>query len=162
MTAEHEDTVTYGRERAHDLWDEVMPLGELHRQEIAHWKDMPLSPDIETYNGAEDLGMLRVYVARAGPALVGYAYFIVRRHLHYDAILANEDALFVHPDWRKGKVGYNLMRFAERDLRVEWSRRELLIAHHVKASTPHVAELLERMNYELVDLIYVRRFPQEG
>ena len=154
--------ITYGRERIQDLWDEAMPLYELHRQEIAHWKDMPLSPDIETYNSAEDLNMLRIFTARADSALIGYAYFVVRRHLHYDAILANEDVLFVHPDWRKGRVGYNLLRFAEQSLRDEWRDKQLLISHHVKAASAEVAKLLERMDYELMDLIYVRRFSPEG
>lgn len=47
-----------------ELWAEAMPLLVAHKQEIAHYHDIPLEPDVALYAGNEAAGILRCYTAR--------------------------------------------------------------------------------------------------
>jgi hypothetical protein len=56
--------IYFQRERSVDLWPEITPLLEQHWQEIAHYKDIPLDPDVERYNAMDEQGLLRCFTAR--------------------------------------------------------------------------------------------------
>src|SRR5690349_2940560 len=56
-----------------DHWNEVA----LHKSHI------PLAPNWSAYKHLEDAGVLRIFTAREDGALVGYAVFLVQKHLHY-------------------------------------------------------------------------------
>lgn len=149
--------IYYQREVARGLWAEGQALGEMHRDEISHWKDLAVSPDTATYEAADAAGMLRCFTVRDSGRLVGYICFILRRHLHYDIKHAHQDVLFLHPDYRRNSTGRRLIRFAEERLTQELaSGEELLITQHVKAAG-HVGLLLERMGYPLVDHVHAKR-----
>jgi GNAT superfamily N-acetyltransferase len=143
----------FQRERAHEIFQEVMPLLELHYKEIAHFKDIKLNPDFESYEKLERLGSLRTYTARDQQSrLVGYAVFFIRHNIHYkESLQAVQDIIFVHPEQR----GFG-RRF------IEWCDAELAkekveaVYHHVKAAH-NFGPMLERLGYQLVDLIYARR-----
>lgn len=123
-----------------------------HWSEIAHYPDIPLAPDWETYCKAEAIGALRVYVARAESAPVGYAIFFVRPHLHYKtSIQAQQDVLFVAKEHRG--FGAKFLQWCDEQLRAEGVQ---VILHHVKAAHDF-GPLLKRLGYELVDLVYARR-----
>lgn len=145
---------SYQRERSHDLWAEITPLLEVHHREIAHYPDIPLDPDVERYNAAEDAGMLRCYTARVGERLVGYATFFLNNNLHYKSSLqAAQDVIFVLPEYRCGRIGISLIKYCDAALRAEGVQATY---QHVKAAH-NFGPLLERMGYELVDLIYAKR-----
>ena len=144
----------YQAELVSDLWEEVMPLLETHWREIAHYQDIALKPDIETYARLQAAGQLRCYTARDSGRLIGYVVFFVRPSLHYvTSLQAHQDVLFVALDYRKGMVGVRLIRFAEQRLKAEAVQ---VIYHHAKR-TNKVGELLTRLGYELVDEIYAKR-----
>ena len=74
----------FQRQKAQDVFKEMIPLLEAHWQEIAHYKDIPLDPDFDAYFRAEDAGMLRVFTARdENDVLIGYAVFLIRFNIHY-------------------------------------------------------------------------------
>jgi hypothetical protein len=140
------------------LWDEALPLLNAHWREITHYADIPLDPDIETYNKMEAIGALRCFTARDQGRLVGYAVFFIRHNLHYRSSLqAMQDVLFVLPEYR-GMLGIKLIRESERLLT---SAGAQVLYHHVKR-TNKVGELLVRMGYELIDEIYGKRLDQEA
>ena len=147
----------YQREQVSDLWDEAAPLLEAHWREIAHYQDIPLSPNVTAYRKLEDLGQVRCYTVRAGVnggKLAGYVVFFVCRNPHYSTSLqASQDVLFVAPEYRQGMAGVRLIRHAEECLRAEGVQ---VIYHHVKR-TNRVGELLERLGYEQVEHIYAKR-----
>jgi len=150
----------YQRESVVTLWDEVLPLLHTHWDEIAHFKDIPLDPDIEGYNHLEELGMLRCYTARIDGVLVGYAAFIVRHHPHYMGTLqAQEDVIFLMQEHRKGRVGLGLVMYCDNQLFGEGVQ---IVGHHAKADHPALSTILKRSGYELVDLIWLKRAPQDG
>jgi hypothetical protein len=82
------------------------PTSRTHWREITHYADIPLDPDIDTYNTMEVIGALRCFTAREQGRLVGYAVFFIRHNLHYRSSLqAMQDVLFVLPEHR-GRVGH--------------------------------------------------------
>lgn len=148
----------YAQEKYDDVIDEIKPLLELHYNEIAKYKDIPLEPDWSCYKAMESLGVLKIFTCRACTEelgkgeLVGYGIYFVKKHLHYtSALIANQDILFLRKDHR-GKG----MRF------INWCDEQLkamgvtMTIQHVKA-THNFGPMLERLNYELMDLIYTRR-----
>jgi GNAT superfamily N-acetyltransferase len=148
-------TILFQRERAHALWAEITPLLEKHWQEIAHFKDVPLEPDVERYNAMEDAGLLRCYTARVDGVLVGYAVFFAGSlNMHYKSCtVANNDVVFLHPDYRRGRLGLQLVDFCESRLREEVQ----VVYWHVKAAHPALGKILARRGYKMVDEIYAKR-----
>ena len=146
---------TYQRERAQDLWPEIMPLLLAHKEEIAHYPDIALEPDIQAYNGIEDSGLLRCYTARRVERLIGYAVYFVRTSLHaQDSLQALMDVLYVRPDARRGGVGVGLIQFCEAALKAEGVQ---VIFPHLHVSHPETIALFERLGYERVDVILGKR-----
>lgn len=151
--------ITYQRERAHELWNEIPPLLKDHWQEIAAFKDIPLNPNVESYCSLEDAGMLRCYTVRNNAELIGYSIFVVNFNPHYqDSLQANEDVIFVHPGHRKGRVGLMLIRYCEQELKKEGVQ---VLYHHAKAAHPKLGSILERCGYQLMDKIYAKRLDLE-
>lgn len=159
--------LTFQRERAHDLWDTIMPLLQEHKDEIAHYPDILLNPDQPAYEQAEEHGLLRCYVARLNGDLVGYGIFFVKRNMHYrDSLQAVQDVLFVTQAHRHGRVGLKLIQYATEQLRAEQIQVEY---QHTKANAQirealkalkgrtDIGKLMESLGYELIDLIYGKR-----
>lgn len=145
---------SFQRESARALWPEIMPLLQTHWREIAHYQDIPLDPDVDQYNAADDAGMLRCFTARVDGVLVGYAIYFVRSNMHYrSSKQAVQDVLFLLPEYRKSRIGIELIKHCDEQLRGEGVQA---VYQHVKQSH-NFGPLLERLGYELVDLIYARR-----
>ena len=132
----------------------VEALLERHWREIAHYQDIELNVDWSVYEQAEALGKLRIFTARVDDELVGYAVFFVNHNPHYkDSLQAVQDILFLAPEHRKGRIGFGLLAFADMQLAGEGVQATY---HHSKAAH-NIGPLLERMGYELVDVIYAKR-----
>jgi hypothetical protein len=152
--------VTFQAEHLRDVWEELLPLLATHYEEVAHYQDIPLSVERAAYEGMADLGILKVYTARAEGELIGYGVFIVKRSPHYNTSLqAVQDVVFVAPEYRHGAIGTNLLIFCDVELRKLGVQ---VVYHHVKVK-PHLdfGPLLERNGYELIDKIYGKRLDQE-
>jgi len=143
---------TFQAERAQDCFQEAMPLLQAHWQEIAHFKDIPLDPHFEAYKAFEDLGLIRCYTSRIGKELVGYAVYFVRKNMHYqNSVQALQDILFILPEHRG--FGARFILWCDQQLKAEGVQA---VYHHVKAEH-NFGPMLERLGYELVDLIYAKR-----
>lgn len=148
----------FQRERAQDVFDEIMPLAQKHWEEISHYKDIPLEPDKEMYFKIEDTGSLRVYTCRDDDnSLIGYAVFFLKHNLHYkSSFQAAQDLIFVHPD-RRG-CGRPFIKWIEETLKAEGVQ---IIYQHLKLATPHTIEFFKKIGYEPVDLIVAKRLDLE-
>lgn len=140
------------------LYDELKPLLEKHFHEIAHYQDIPLDPAIEQYLSIEKMGALRVFTCREfvdyEETLIGYAVFFVRPNLHYkNSLQASQDILFIHHAFRHAGFGAKFLSYCDGELKKEGVQ---VVYHHVKQAH-NFGPLLERLGYELVDLIYGRR-----
>ena len=147
-------TTTFQRERAHNVYDEMMPLLHAHYDEIAHYKDIPLDPDRQAYEHAEDAGFLRVFTARRDGVLIGYSIYFVRFNIHYkSSFQAVQDILFLLPQYRHSRVGLRLISYCDEELKAE---KVQVVYHHVKQEH-NFGPLLEHLGYKLIDLIYGKR-----
>lgn len=143
------------RERAHDLWDEIDELIKDHYHEIAHYQDIPLSPDREKYEKAEDNNRFRIYTVRREGKLVGYAAFFIGYSIHYStSFQAVQDVLFITPSERRGSLGMRLIKYTEEELKKDGVE---VIYQHVKEGHPALQCLLERRGYKAVDTILCKR-----
>ena len=137
-----------------ELYGEMWPILDAHYKEIAHYQDIPLSPDTIYYDTAQKIGILRVYTVREGSKLVGYSVFSVSKNPHYSTSLqAKQDILFLSKELRGGMNGFKFIKWCDEELEKEGVQ---VVYHHVKKSH-NFGPVLERMGYELVDLIYGRR-----
>lgn len=151
--------ITYQREKASDVLEEIQPLIHEHWLEITHYPDILLDPDYERYAQAENSGALRIYTVRDG-VLIGYGIFFVNTNAHYKASLqAVQDILFLLPEWRGSTVGFRLVKFCEEQLRGEGVQ---VVYHHVKNAHPMLGSLLAHQGYEPVETIYAKRLDHHG
>lgn len=148
----------YGREAFADFWPEAEPLVREHYHEVAHYQDIPLEVDVESYIETDEVGLLRVFTAREldGGALVGYVIYLVGPNLHYkNSKQAKQDALFVHPRARTTNVGSKLVKFSELSLAHDGVQ---VVYQHTKV-TPELdlRPFYEHLGYELIDHVYGKR-----
>ena len=133
-----------------DVKEECGDLIAAHWVEIAVWPDIPLDTDWSGYENLEKAGMLVIYTVRNETnQLVGYAVFFMRKHLHYKGhSWAANDIIWVHPDYRDGKIGANLVQFWEQDLQA----RGIHVVHvNVKVAHPALGLVLRREKYKTVE-----------
>lgn len=146
--------LTYARESLRDIKDEVAPLLDAHWREIALDQDtVNLDPLWESYEVIENVGAFVCVTARDDGLLVGYAAYIVARHLHYQQmVVAENDVFFLHPGYRKGLAGPKMFKAAEKilaDLGVHKIVNKVKLHHDVGA-------VFERMGYRPIERIYVK------
>lgn len=148
------EPVRFNRERVADAIGEVDALMRAHWDEVGFYRDLPIDPDFAKYALLERQGTLRLYTARMGIVLVGYATYLIGTALHYrNVITAQQATLFLHPSYRRGSTGLKFIAYTERMLAAEGVQ---VIAQHVKLARDFGA-LLERRGYALQDLIYTKR-----
>ena len=123
-----------------------------HNAEINLFDDK-LEINFKSYMDAEERGSLKIFTARAREELVGYAAFSIYRHPHHARIIhANQDVLYVKPEYRG--IGGTLIDYA--DLQLKHS--DVKVVHH---SVPKVSKdfgiILKRKGYRELETIYARR-----
>ncbi|MDA8231569.1 MAG: GNAT family N-acetyltransferase [Magnetospirillum sp.] len=133
----------------------MTPLVARHWREVALDRDrVPLAPDWEKYRLLDRTGALNITTARHDGRMVGYACYIVSRHLHYrDLMVAESDAFFLAPEHRRGPEGVRLLRAAEQNVIAAGAQR---IVTRVKVD-PDFGPLLRRMGYQPIEAVYSKR-----
>lgn len=147
--------VFFAREKySKELVDEMLPLWKEHYDEIALYKDIPLSPDLKVYGAAEFADILRIFTARQEGKLIGYEVFLVHNHPHYSTCRsANQDILFLSKDLRRGFMGYRFIKWADEMLKEDGVQ---VVFQHVKVSHDF-SPLLKRLGYVEHDILYSKR-----
>lgn len=100
------------------LIEELKPLLLEHWEEIAMYKDkIAFKPDYESYIAMEKVGAVQAVTVRDDYKLIGYYISFIYIHPHYkDNKMAQNDVLFIHPDYRGGTAAYRMFKFAEKEL----------------------------------------------
>lgn len=143
----------FKREEFRLVYEEMRPLLEKHWEEIAHYKDIPLNVDEESYNNLDRMQAIRIFTSRdVEGVLCGYAVFFVKHNIHYkDSIQAVQDVIFIHPE--KRGFGRDFIAWCDNQLKAEGVQA---VYHHIKQAK-NWGPMLEKQGYELVDLIYAKR-----
>ncbi|MBV8666745.1 MAG: GNAT family N-acetyltransferase [Burkholderiaceae bacterium] len=137
--------ISFQREIVYDFMGDCQELLKLHYQELTRNKEVvSLNPIWEKYAALEKAGLIALFTARDDGQLVGYSAFIVQPHLHYaETLIAQNDVLFLHPDYRKGMTGIKLIKYSERELKTQGVRK---IVWHAKMDTVF-RKILNRLGY---------------
>jgi hypothetical protein len=136
------------------LIEEMLPLWRDHYEELALYKDFPLSPTLYVYENASMRSILRIYTAREEDRLVGYQVFFVHAHPHFSgAMEAIQDLLFLSQDMRKGFTGYRFLKWCDEQLTSDGVN---LIFQHVNKDHDY-GPLLRRLGYVAHDILYSKR-----
>lgn len=149
----------FGLEKAREFIPINLPLFQLHWGEVGHYRDIPLDVDVEMYCKIEDADCLRIYSAREDDGtVIGYAFYLLKHNIHYKTSLqANQDIIFIHPE--KRGFGKSFIDWCDGELRKQGVQ---VVYQHVKNKKElNFGPLLEKLNYELVDLVYARRLDKE-
>jgi hypothetical protein len=139
-----------------DLINELIPLLVEHNKEVGDTST--IEPNIEMFLGLEAAGHLRCFTARIDSTdeLVGYNVYFVQNSLHKKTSLqALQDVIFI----RKGHRGFGLQFISWCDEQLRYDRVNVIYGH-VKAAHDF-GPMLEKLGYELVDLIYKRELQYE-
>lgn len=143
----------FAEENYTDMVSEIIPLISKHYVEIAHYQDIRLKPDFDTYQKLSDAGILKVFTARKEKKLIGYAFFFVKTNMHYsESLQALQDILFVDKEYR-GTTGARLIKFCDEELKKKGVQ---VVYHHVKKAH-NFGRMLERLGYEEIDIVYGKR-----
>lgn len=149
-------TLTFQKERLQDIYDEILPILKEHYTEIASYLDIKFEPNIEEYYKLEDMGFFIVYTAREDNELIGYNAFFIKNNMHYKSCkVASEDVIYIRKD--KRGFGKHFIKWCDEQLK---SIGVHVVTHHIKFKHDW-SEILERMNYDKIDMILMKRLDKE-
>ena len=133
--------------------DEFEKLFPEHYEELCVTKEFPYEPDYPAYKRMAEAGMLRCITCRNDEQLIGYIIFIIGPHLHYKScITASEDLYFVKKEFRKGRVGIMLFKYAEKVLKERGVHRIIM---HTKVHLDN-SRLFEYLEYKMTDKVFTK------
>ena len=145
--------IEYRLEKLADIFDELQPLIKLQFEELERplTPDHDLDPDWERYYYIEKLNLLKVITCREKGKLIGYAFFTVGGHLHSrHCLTAYEDVYFLKKEYRKGRIGIQLFKYAEEYMKSIGVNR---IFYTTKVHSDN-SRLFEYLGYTLIEKVY--------
>ncbi len=130
----------------------LLPLLHAHRDELATAKHlMQLAPNVDAYRALENTQSLLALVAYRGEEVIGYSISFIGPHLHYSGLrYAQNDALYVAPAHRGGRLGLNLIRKTEALAKARGAR---MMLWHAKLDTT-LEKLMPRLGYGVQDIVF--------
>ena len=145
--------ITYKAVNPFEFLKQLESIFPDHYDELCVTKDFPLAPDYDAYRRLANAGMLRCITVRADEEVIGYAIFIVQPHLHYMTCkTAFEDIYYIRPDFRKGRVGIRLFKYAEDVLKGIGVNRIIM---HTKIHMDN-SKLFEYLGYKWTDKLFTK------
>lgn len=134
-------------------WDEYEPLMRFHYAEIDGFSvHRNLNINKDAYDQYAMAGMLRTIAVRSeDDRLIGYLIALVSVSLHcMDVKQARVDAVYLSPEARRGMIGYNLIKVADKFL-AGLGVNEI---HHSVPVVRDFGAILERLGYSKAETIY--------
>lgn len=145
-------TVCYAREKMADILPELKIITARACAEVGQG-DMVFNADWDMYLEQELTGKVFVLTARIDALLIGYNIMLLHTHPHYkDARVAQNDAIFIAPEYRRGKIGIGLIKYFEAAMRSCGFDK---IYYHAKPFNGF-GKLLEKMGYPVAEIIHAK------
>jgi GNAT superfamily N-acetyltransferase len=124
-----------------------------------HWEELALNktkiylnPDVEKYVALQQTNCMFNIVVYKDDVVVGYSVIFLTPHMHYqDHKYANVDVMYVHPEYRQSTIGARLLVATEQ---LAKDNGASVILHHAKPYVPMIIKPLEKLNYQLYELMY--------
>jgi hypothetical protein len=149
--------VSYQVEKLKDVIEELKPFAPLHWGELGLTKDdVPLDMDWDRYLDLESDDRLHLVVVRMDGHVIGYQFTFVGGHFHYKSTLHGiVDLYYLLPQFRKGKVGIDMFKYAESELK---KVGVVKVITGCKACIPGLdhSKLFEHLGYTLSDYQFIK------
>lgn len=147
--------ITYQQEPLCKVLVEIKDLIALDHVEVgAVNEEYTLEIDSTIYQILEDKDRLKVFTARFQGKLVGYFSVVIAPDLHYKGkLVAINDVIFLHPDYRKGTAGVKLFKFVEKCLK-EDGFKQLQVTYTERFD---ISSLLLRLGYSKIETKFEKR-----
>lgn len=112
------------------------------------------SPDWNFYMAEQKAGRFLLLVARNDTGdVAGYVTMFVRRHPHYDTIIANNDLTYLMPQYRSMGNGKAMIKEAER---IATEMGASLFFWRTKKGKSEHGYIFESLGHELTELVYTK------
>ena len=146
--------ITYQVESFTKCLSELKGLFDEHYQEIGNDPNsVELNPDYDAYSLLEENNSLHLVTVRSEGLLVGYYLSVISPMLHFKHIInAYNDAIFVKKEYRKGTVGYKLIK---KSLKLLEDMGVNCVTLHTKTKQPF-DKLCEKLGMTCVERNYVK------
>ncbi|MDX1557110.1 MAG: GNAT family N-acetyltransferase [Xanthomonadales bacterium] len=146
--------VTYQIEKWSAVYPEMRELWDAYWDEVRGDQEAKkLQPRRDLYEWYEERDTLLIVTARdvESGRLVGFHMTMVAGHHHHANILCGfVDAWYVVPAYRRGMVGYSLLKVAERHLRGQGVQRLYAGA----SMRVNVGPLFKRLGWAATEMLY--------
>jgi GNAT superfamily N-acetyltransferase len=150
---------TFGIEKITEVRDEIIPLNDLHWQEVEGNFLTRMTKDVsyDRYGEYEKKGQFVLFTAR-DPSLCGYLMCFVHRNFHSNKdLVGREDAMFVHADHRGSGVGSALLDFVEDTLQKMGCSCLILSSRH-HAGGADLTSFLTRRGFKPSAVVFMKEF----
>lgn len=92
-----------------EIYPLIEPLFQAHHDEMSAHQDAKVEPNVALYRAAAAQGRLLCLVAWKEFDVVGYSVSFLANGVHHSGVrFMTNDAIYVKPDARKGRLGYRL------------------------------------------------------
>jgi hypothetical protein len=146
--------ISYQVESFRACTPEFREFEHIHWEELALTKDtIPVAMDWERYWQLEQENKLHTVTVREDGYLIGYHVTFVGGHYHYkDTLHGMVDLYFIAKQYRKSKIGVELLKFAERAL------KDLGVVKVITGCKIHMdhTKLFEGLGYEFTDKTFAK------
>jgi GNAT superfamily N-acetyltransferase len=101
-----------------EILDELKPLHAEHWKETEKYRHgLQLNPDYGYMIDREQQGRFMLFTVRQDELLVGNCMMYLSKSTHTQKWVAEEDTIFILPEYRKGRLGVRLIRYVDDVLR---------------------------------------------
>jgi len=101
-------------ERLANVLDEIKPIHAQHWAETESYRHgLEMNPDYDYMVNAENHGRFILFTVRVNGAMVGNCMMYLSRSTHTQKWVAEEDTIYILPEYRKGRLGVRLIRYVE-------------------------------------------------
>lgn len=132
----------------------IEPLLRAHFEEIAiNRNTAPLNPFWDYYYVSERMNRLVVVAAESGYDLVGYSVYFLAPMLHnMPHLMAQNDIIYIHPEYRRGSLAMRLMQMGETEAKRLGAN---FVSMHVKVGHDF-SGLLLRAGYAEAETVFTK------
>lgn len=143
----------FARENLSSSWRDAQALLLLNHEETGLLGRADFNPNHAGYQSMEHAGVLRVFTARDGGEMKGYAVFFVMPHLHYpEKVWATQDVIYMAKESR-GISGVRFIRFIDDQLMLDGVD---YIYRHVPSKADKYSRTLKHFGYQEIEACYMR------
>lgn len=149
--------LTFQAEPMAAVWNEFIELAYQHwKSTKSYRRHQPFNPLFERYRQVNEIGFYTFFTARDHTRLAGYCGIYLSPSMHSQWLIATEDILYLHPDYRVGRNALRFMQYVETELQKRGVREGLFSCEIDNESG--IKRLLEHLDYRPVIMMYSKLF----